>query len=121
MSTEATQKKAQDASANRINYILLDNAPDTVAGSVAEIEYNGEYIVNIEGNFATAATVSLYVKRATSDEYILLHDLVASLSAQFTRAGDFSAVFVKGDKVYAQLGSITGTPAISVKMTYYGI
>ena len=111
-------RKNADAAAYRSTHVLLDNAADTVAGGEAEIAFAGDYILNIEGSFATAATVNIYVKRIASDDFILLKSLDTGNTAQYTENGDVSLLFSKGDIVYAQLSGITGTPAISVKLTF---
>jgi hypothetical protein len=120
MSTELTNFANNVNAAYSSTYILLDNAADTTAGGTADIAYAGDYMLNIEGSFATAATVNIYVKRATSDAFILLTDLGDGQIGQYTEQGDVTLTFGKADKVYAQLSGITGTPAISAKLNFIG-
>lgn len=110
--------QAANAASYRLSHVLLDNAANTTEGAETAITVSGEYILNMEGSFATAATVNIYVKRLNSDDFILLKSLDTGLSAQYSGEGDVSLLFSKGDIVYAQLSGITGTPAVSVKLNF---
>ena len=118
MSAEQTAAANAIAASYRLNHTLLDGAATTVAGGQAEAALSGEHIIDIQGSFATAATVNIYVKRATAENFVILRDLSTDLPASFTKAGSASYLLGKGDKVYAQLSGITGTPAINATMTF---
>lgn len=122
MSATMISNAAADAAAYKTTHVLLDNAATTVAGGTAEIGFTGEYMLSIEGSFATAATVNVYGKRVTESAFNLLADLSTgtAVPAQYTSKGGASFSLNKGDKIYAQLSGITGTPAISAKLTYVG-
>jgi hypothetical protein len=118
MSAEMLAKKNANAAAYRSTHVLLDNAADTIAGGEAEIAFAGDYILSVSGDFATATTVNIYVKRVTNDDFDLLTDLKDGTTGQYTEKGDVSLLCEKGDKFKGQLSGITGTPAISVKLTF---
>ena len=120
MSAELISFTQSNAEAYRMNHVLLKNATTTTAGNVAQAAITGKYLLSIRGSFGTAATVSIFIKRASDAGFVLLRSLDTDAVAQYTKEGDVALSFASGDAVYAQLSGISGTVNINVNLSFLG-